>query len=425
MRYRSVAALGLAACLVLAGCGDDEESRTPAEPQFNHTASASCDFNFNSLISQFFVQPRQGVVLSLKQQMEAAHQASSETDVQKYGFDILANVEAAVNSGESTNATAGSDLANRLLACMFTEAQLSPVVLPVDFTQELTVAPTGKGAFAVRGGTTQYDSEGPAFSHDQWSGVTPANSAKWSAVLTTRTLLYGERGTDQVSFDWHKILPSTTFSFPYVLVGICVPAGTDQMLVEDGSTVLAFDGTHFGLSCQASAMRRSSTGWGPFDLARRLVRFVTPTSLHAAAMFSNTVTGKSGSFSHFSSDAISGAKSVYQVEPPPTVQVNVAVTNNGQPITVEVTADTPAKPAANVLVTLRVSPTISNQGAKVEVSGETAMTNQSGVATFPNFMIKKAGTYTIEAFFELGRTISGVTYASVAGIQAGGTGKKK
>jgi len=425
MRYRSLAAFSLAAGLVLAGCGD-EESRTPAEPQFNHTASASCDFNFNSLISQFFVQPRQGTVLTLKQQMEAAHQASSETNVQKYGFDILANIEAAVNSGESTNATAGSDLAKRLLACMFTSDQLAPVDLStIDFIQELTV--NGLGAFAVRGAA--YDATGPVVAHDGFSGVTPANNASWSTVLSARTLLYGKRASGEQSYNWNKILPSTTFNFPYLLVGLCVSSGAAEMLVEDGSAVLAFDGTHF-LECQETIVRSQNRNgrWGPFALAQRLVQLVTPTSLHAAVMFSNTTTGKTGSFSHFASDVISGAKSVYDVPPPQTVLVNVEVRNSSyqnQPITVKVTADDDNKPAANVLVTLRVSPTISNQGAKVEVAGETAMTNQSGVATFPNFVIKKAGTYTIEAFFELGRNISGVTYASVAGIQAGGTGKKK
>jgi hypothetical protein len=433
MRYRSLAALSLAAGLVLAGCGDDEESRTPAEPQFNHTASASCDFNFNSLISQFFVQPRLGVVLGLKQQMEAAHQASSETNVQKYGFDILANIEAAVNLGQSTNATVGSQLANRLLACMFTEAQIAQgtdptLALPIDFSQELTVN-GGTGAFGVRGGSTQYDTAGPVFSHDRWSGVTPANSAAWSTVLSTRTLLYGERGTDLASFDWHKVLRSTTFAFPYVLVGICVPAGDDQMLVENGSAVLAFDGTHFGLSCQTSAMRRSSdpaTGWGLFDLARRVVEFITPNSLHAAVMFSNTTTGKTGSFSNFRSDAIATAASEYLTAPPATVQVNVVVTPT---ITVKVTAlddeTDELKPAVNQLVRLVVASSISNQGTNVEVGGATAITNGDGIASFPDFVIKKAGTYTIQAFFELGRPGVGVTYDQVGGIQAGGTGKKK
>jgi hypothetical protein len=195
------------------------------------------------------------------------------------------------------------------------------------------------------------------------------------------------------------------------------------MLIENGTSVLAFDGTHF-LPCSETLPSASRiTGWGPLDLAQRVVRLLTPTSLHAAAVFTNTTAGKAGSFSNFRSDPIDAAASVYIVPPPATVQVNVVVTNNGQPITVQVTADD--KPAVNQLVKLLVAPSISNQSPKVEVAGETAITTSTGTATYPNFVIKKAGTYTIQAVFELGRPGVGVTFAQVAGIQAGGTGKKK
>ncbi|HEX2451038.1 MAG TPA: hypothetical protein VHJ69_07850, partial [Gemmatimonadales bacterium] len=203
MRYRCFAAAGLAVCLSVAGCTDQEPPgpSAPSEPQFSHTASASCDFNFNSLISQFFTnQTRQGEVQTLRQQMVDAHQLSSESGVQKYGFNILANIEAAVNESESNNPTVGSELANRVLACMFTEAQIgSPAVtLPIDFTQELTVA--GLGAFAVRGNLVgepeSYDTAGPVFAHDKFSGVTPVSGAAWSTVLSNRILIYGERATN-------------------------------------------------------------------------------------------------------------------------------------------------------------------------------------------------------------------------------------
>jgi hypothetical protein len=364
--------------------------------------------------------------------MVDAHGASSETGVQKYGFNILANIEAAVNLKESSNATAGSELANRVLACMFTEAQLSPVVLPVDFSQELTV--DGLGAFGVRGNLVgepeSYDTAGPVFAHDGFSGVTPVNSVSWSTVLSNRILIYGERASSTTdSYDWFKILRSTVFNSPFVIVGICVPAGTAEMLVVDGSAVLAFDGTHFGLPCQVSAMRRSSdrnAGWGPFELAQRLVRLFAPSSLHAAAMFTNTTSGKAGSFSNFRSDEIAAAASDYVVPPPPTVQVNVVVTPT---ITVKVTAvdeeTSDIKPAVNQLVKLVVASQVSNKGANVAVAGETAITNSDGIASFPNFVIKKAGTYTIQAFFELGRPGVGVTFDQVGGIQAGGTGRNR
>jgi hypothetical protein len=416
MRFRPFAAPGLVACLALAGCSD-RETQTPAEPEFSHTASASCDFNFNSLVSQFFVQPRQGVVAGLKTQMEAAHTASSETDVQARGFDILAHIEAAVNLKESSNSTAGSDLANRLLACMFTEAQLSPVALPVDFTQELTVS--GLGAFGVRGGATSYDTAGPVLAHDGFSGVTPVSGAPWSTVLSNRILIYGERASSTTeSYDWFKILRSTTFNSPFVIVGLCVPSGSADMLVQNGSAVLAFDGTHF-LPCSATIGLRSrerTPGWGPFELAQRLVRLFAPSSLHAAAMFTNTTSGKAGSFSNFRSDAIDAMASDYLTAPPTAFRANVVVTPT---ITVKVTADD-GKPAVNLLVTLVVASTISNKGSKVGVAGETAITNSEGIATFPSFLVKKPGTYTLQAFFELGRPGVDVTFDQVTGIQVSG-----
>jgi hypothetical protein len=416
MRYQLLAAPALAAAFALSGCSD-RQSQTPAEPKFSQTGSASCDFNFNSLISQFFVQPRQGVVAALKQQMEAADAANSPTDVQARGFDILANIEAAVNLGESSNVSAGGSLANDLLACMFTEAQLSPVVLPVDFTSELTIS--GLGAFGVRGGSTAYDTSGPVRAHDQFSGVRPAAGAKWSTVLTTRTLIYGTRlPTDNNSYDWFKILRSTSFTFPFVTIALCYPSGTSNMVTEDNTVVLAFDGADF-LTCPSGTLSSANSGWGPRGLASRLVRLFSPRPLNAATVLTHLASGK-GSFSHISVTQVTSASSVYIVAPPPTVVVNVEVTPT---ITVKVTAD--GQPAFNQLVSLLVASQISNKGTNVDVAGNTAFTDKDGFATFPHFVIKKAGTYTIQAVFDLNRSGVTVSYDSRQGIQAGGTGKKK
>ena len=250
----------------------------------------------------------------------------------------------------------------------------------------------------------------------------PAAGAHWSDVLSTRTLIYGQREpTDDDSYDWFKILRSTTFNFPYVTIALCVPSGTSNMVVEDNTVILAFDGADF-LACPPPSTLGShsrSRGWGPFAIGRRLVQLFSPRSLNAATVLTHLASGK-GSFSHIGVTEVDAASSVYVTPPPPTVQVNVVVTPT---IEVRVTAD--GKPAFNQLVTLVVASQISNKGAKVEVAGENAYTASDGLARFPDFVIKKAGTYTIQAVFDLNRSGVAVTYATQPGIQAGGTGKKK
>jgi hypothetical protein len=415
MRYRFLAAPGLLGCLALAACGD-QESQTPAEPQFSHGAFPGCDFNFNSLISQFFVQPRQGTVLTLKQQMEAGHTgtpASLET-VRTKGFDILANVDTAVSQGESSDSVTGASLANRVLACMFASSPPVP-------SQSLGTL----GGFGVR-------SDGSAavvadFSGVVKSAVKPAEESSWSTVLTGRTLIYGSQASSSpLSYHWSKI-PPDPFNAPGAIVVLC-DGGASSMVLH-GTGVLAFGGSdcHGEFGALGSPVRNQ--GWGPFEIARRLVQLVSPASLHAAAVFTHGTSGKTTAFSHFTAGEITNAASVYVSPPLQTIQVNQVF----PPIVVDVTASKcevvsgvetcDDKPAVNQLVQLKVATQVSNKGTNVAVAGDTATTNSNGRATFDKFVIKKAGTYTIQAFFALGRPVT-VNYATVGGIQAGGTGKK-
>lgn len=394
MRSRRLGALGLAVGVALAGCGE-RQPQVPSEPEFSHTASATCDFNgLNSLIPQYFDQALQPTAQTLKQQMEAAHAASSEADVQARGFDILALIEAAVNGSTAGPAATGSTLAHELLECMFIESDL-PNPFPDNlFVEELTLASAGGlGAFGVRGGGV-----GPAttavLAGDGFSGVAPPNLSSWSAILPERILIYGQRAsTTQLSYAWFKIRPTPpgpNFNPPGLVVGLCGSTSSIDMVQHNDLGILAFVDPDYFLSCSAfvsGILEPSSRGL--FAFARRLVELVAPRSLHAVAHLGGKG-GQTPSISHFDFEAINQVVLEFLVEPLNPV-ANVAV---NPPVEVRALGD--GNPMAGVQITLSAFP-ISNKGKRAGVSGHIAVTGSDGIAEFPNLRFSKAGVYSLKA----------------------------
>ncbi|HET8625186.1 MAG TPA: hypothetical protein VFM14_16620 [Gemmatimonadales bacterium] len=395
MCSRYLGAISLSALALLAGCSD-QEPRTPAEPQpaFSHIGLPSCDPGFNSLVSQYFVQPRQGVVQTLRQEMAAAFDIDDKTTVQAKGFAILSNIEAAVNNAESSNATQGSELANRVLECMFTATELTGVTLPVDFVQELTVA--GLGGFGIRGGSG-FDSEGGVIAHDGFSAVAPPKDSTWSSRLSERVLIYGGRpSSTAISYVWNKIRPAVAFTKP-VVVALC--EGTSTSLLQENGTFVPFVDPDYipgfcpGQSATLDARRRTLDR-GVFSFAARVFDLLRPSPAHAAVMFSHGSTAGRAGFSFFDLGEVPSVTLQFLQEPVNPV-TNVICCSAGT-VTVKAvrTSDLTALPG--VTVTLITRPA-TNKGKNTGVAGNVETTNSSGVATFTTLKFLKSGLYTAEA----------------------------
>jgi len=395
MRSRYLGGLSLSALALMGGCSDQEPG-TPAEPQpaFNHIGSTSCDLGFTSLISQYFVQPRQGVVQTLRQEMATAFAADDKTTVQTKGFAILSNIEAAVNNSESSNAATGSAIANRVLECMFTPTELTGVTLPVDFVQQLTVA--GLGGFGVRGGPG-FDTSGAVLAHDGFSAVAPPKDSTWSSRLVERVLIYGRRpSSTAITYEWKKIRPAVAFTKP-VVVALCEGTST-SLLQEDGTFVPFVDPDYILGFCpgqSASLDTRSGTlDRGVFSFASRVFDLLRPSPAHAAAMFSHGSTAGKTAFSFFTLGEVASVTLTFLQEPVDPV-ANVICCSAGT-VTVKAVRTSDATALPGVTVTLITRPA-TNKGKNTGVSGNTATTDATGVATFTTLKFLKSGLYTAEA----------------------------
>ncbi len=398
MRSPLLGALGLAACTVLAACSD-QDSPVPAEPrpEFSHIGSTTCNLNFSPLIAQYFVQPRQGVVQNLAQQMGTDFAADKKTEVQAGGFAILANIEAAVNEGESIDAVTGSTLANRVLECMFTDAELTGVSLPIPLTEELTIG--GLGAFGVRGGGTAFDTSGPVVAHDGFSATAPPSGSDWSESLLERVLIYGSRPNSTTeSYDWDKVRPAVEFTDPPgIVVALC--AGTSvSLLQEDGSFVPYVDGDFMeglcGQPLSALDARRARSGWGVLSLASRLVNLLRPGPAYAAAVFSHGTTAGKTAYSHFTLGEVPSVTLQFLKEPVNPVVNQICCATGVVRVLAYETDD--ATPLPGVTITLVTKPT-TNKGKNAEVVGNVATTGPDGVATFSALTFLKSGVYKQEA----------------------------
>jgi hypothetical protein len=395
MCSRYLGAVSLSAVALLAGCSD-QEARNPAEPlpQFNHIGSPTCNLNFNSLLP-YFDPPRKGAVQALVQEMATAYGADDRPLTLTKGFAILANIEAAVNEGESSDAATGSTFANRVLDCMFTSTELG-VTLPIPFTEELTV--DGLGAFGVRGGPG-FDTSGAVVAHDGFSATAPPNGSTWSQSLSERVLIYGSRpNANTNSYEWHKV-PDVAFTDPPgIVVALC--AGTTvSLLQEDGTFVPYVDGDYMdGLCGDDLGVLEAKPGpgsWGVFSLASRLVNVLRPTPAHAAAIFSHgTTAGKTG-YSLFTLGEVPNITLEFIKEPVDPV-VNVVCCATGTVTVKAFKTGSPSTPLPGVTVTLITRPA-TNKGKNTGVSGNVATTDATGVATFTTLKFLKSGLYTAEA----------------------------
>jgi hypothetical protein len=336
------------------------------------------------------------------------------------GFDIMAQIEGAVNDGTSGDPAVGSDLINHLLLCMYnpsSEAASYPETFPEDFTVSLTAA--AHGAFGERSGPSVAAVLSRPFSATYTGIAPPEGSTSWGVTNSpARVVLYGRPAPvtpdDQQTYDWRSIPHNATFS-PNIIIGFCVDqiANPTTMVLEQGVAVLAFADAYFlhpgaGGNCSSSGLGLLQ-GTNPFQLAHRLFRFgtalLTPRPLMATVLTSGSGGTKSKCCSKVSPQNVPGV--TLDVKPSvngtPSVPTTLKVNTQKFPLTV--TTNSGNTPVNGVKITLSTgtnngTPTTIRKAASatadcrtsppaVGVTGEDG--NPAGTYDFPFLCITSTG----------------------------------
>jgi hypothetical protein len=250
-----------------------------------------------------------------------ATQVPYSSEAKNSGFDIMAQIEGAVNDVPATagDPAAGSDLVNHLLLCMYDPApdkELSsyPKTFPDNFSIALTPAAAAHGAFGERSGA----STSPVFSRPYsapFTGIAPPKAGlpiptplSWGSIVVNtpaRVVFYGFPATpaDPKTYDWRTIPHDASFD-PNIIIGVCLDADATEnnaaMVNEVNEVILAFEDAYFLTPATAGTCSQTLAqldGNGPFHLAGRLVRsatgLLTPKPLMAAVLSPGGVGGRS------------------------------------------------------------------------------------------------------------------------------------
>jgi hypothetical protein len=411
------------------GCSEKADG-PPTGPEFHTITSTTslCDVqHVSQLANSFFGPGRQQAVKKLVDSL-AVLSASASTkytaNAKNMGFDIMAQIEGAVNEGTSGDPVVGSDLMNHLLLCMYnptTEAASYPETFPESFTVSLTQTASAHGAFGQRSGT----STSPVLSRPTsapYTGVAPpTSSTQWGSVVTStpaRVVFYGRPAipADPQTYEW-KSIPHGVNLNPYVIIGFCVDQATNPttMVVEQSATntvVQAFADAYFlnpaaAGTCSPSLALLDRTD--PFQLAHRLLRFgtdlVAPRPLMAAVLSPGGVGSKTKCCSKFNPTTVpsvsltvtpnvGGAPSI-----PTPLKVNTgrfaltattksgSVPTNGARITLT-TGNNNGTPTTILMAASPTSPCSTGKPA-VGVTGEDG--NAAGTYAFTNLCITSTG----------------------------------
>jgi len=295
---------------VASGCSEKADG-PPTGPDFHIITDTTtvCDVgHISQLANSFFGPGRQQTVKRLVDSLgtlSASNSTKYSVNAKNMGFDIMAQIEGAVNEGTSGDPAVGSDLVNHLLLCMYnpsSEATSYPEIFPENFTVSLTRTASAHGAFGERSGT----SVSPVFSQPitaPYTGVAPpTSSTKWGDLITNnphRVVYYGRPDlTDdtKLRYEWKSIPRGVNLGSSYVIVGFCLDAATQTttMIVEQstgGTAVQAYADAYFltpSVTGTCSPNLAVLAGTSPFQLAHRLFHYgvdlLSPSPLMAAVL---------------------------------------------------------------------------------------------------------------------------------------------
>jgi hypothetical protein len=403
MNVRQLSLSTLAFVVVAAGCSEPAPVPTEA-PLLSVSGGTACSFDaMPSVAVKFFTDAAQlTTVKHAWQGMRAAWAEADSAPTRDFGYDMLAEIASAVESGEVGVVSAGSDLTNLVSACMLFTAEQLPADFPHDYTTELT--PSAAGAFAVRGGSADAADAVLARGALPISGLGPQTTSSWTESLegvvpTSRALFYGRPVDDVYSYEW-KAIPANAAFEPAVIVGLCDPGNT-YLVYEAGSSILAYADAYF-LSGPCPTNMGSLSGWQrALALVERVGSHLLPSRLEAAPVSPGGLGGLGKGFSVFTTYEVTTVTPAFLAQPGdakvlpgkkcPTTPIGHPY--NIGPVQFAVTTD--GIPVAGVLVSITA---INNNGTPAELCGNTTgVTDADGIVTLDGIGVTKTGGYLLVA----------------------------
>lgn len=407
MKARVITSVAAAGALALLACNQDlaKSPLTPTQASFSVTPSACSFATIRANAAAYFANAGDPVY-ALITTMDKVGVSSGPAARTSAGFDVLARLGAAADAGAPTVAgtpAQGSAFANSVLACMTGVGYTGPI----DFTDALGPS----GLFAVRDGTTNAPvtsrllgtGGAPAF------GAEPGDAGNWP--LAGKTLFYGNRlnlanlGNETPAGDLFELttLPGNLTFTPQIKVGVCElsdPNGrilhlhaSDPGVILSPAPALSF--------CPAASSSTSGSASLFASAASRVGSWFAPSVANAASSAFKLGGGGTGLVGGLSKiGPVTYTSTMAWVVKPG----NTSRSKNPQftPVVTVRNGSTGGNSLQGATITLIVS---TNNGS-FTITGNTAVTDASGIATFPNLKISKPGGYTMTAVSELGGSIS-------------------
>jgi hypothetical protein len=391
-----IAVAGLAAT---AACADDQPATKVTMPRGpSLIISTACDFTKIKKDAKAYVVAANDPIYDLFNQLASLNKGTDAGAFNAKAYEILAYIgNIAGTSAVTTNTTAGDALINDIFVCLG---------ITTTTAGQFTNALGANGLFAVRANVPDFVlSRGtPKY------GAQPATGETWktSAPLPPglQLVVYGYPRNVNTFTGEPPLIPTgyELFTVPAVpsfakaiIGGVCldpasIPANA-RLLHEHGGqdVILNLITPPFCLPLLGQAPNESR---GMFALVRRVTDWIAPKPLHAATTVLGGMGGSLGGLSPIGPVTVDGSTVTLTVTQQPTTgSIN---TNFNPPIKVAAATGTAptGTPLGGVLVTLSV---IGNLGSPVTLKGETATTDDNGVATFTNLQTNKAGGYLFKA----------------------------
>jgi len=400
MKTRLTAGLALTGAVILASCAQDQPSSRLLPTQASlSVAPAACSFPAIYAAADSYFSQSNDPVYQLVITMEHAHISGGAAAATSPGFDVLARLGVAADLGSPVKGTPaqGSTFANAVLACM----SVTTYHAVIDFAPALGPS----GLFAVRSEGTS----APVVSRLVVDGA-PSFGAEPSTgnwPITGKVLFYGVKlsvetlASETPAGDVFELttLPSGLTFDPAIRTGVCEVSDPNAQILHkhagDPSVILPPAGLPSFCPAPTSALQPTSR----FALAaRQLFDWLAPRPAQASSLAMPAFSAGGGGL-------VSGLSEIGPVSFTSTVTFDVPPTNTSRsgnpqfrPIVTVRNVTTNGNPIQGALITISVK---VNHGS-FKITGNTAMTNSAGIATFPALRIDKPGGYTAVATSDVG-----------------------
>lgn len=397
MKNRVLAGLTVAGVAILASCGQDlsQPTAVPSAASYAKVVTPTCSYSTAANDARTYFSSNKDTVFTL---LSAMSKLGSGIAANSAGWSVLGRLAAAVGTTAVKGTPAqGNIFANDVLLCM----TVGTYTYPLDLSGALGT----NGLFAVRDGS----GAAPLAIVSRGTPVYGAEPTTGAWPVAGSTLFYGSPVTDPlfdnetpagVVFDL-KSLPGELSFTPMIRVGVCSINDANARILHDHSGDAVILSPDAALSFCPTASNATQSSSPLFAVGASLAKWLAPQTANAATMMFRLGGGGTGLVGGLSDIGPVSFTSVVKFAVKPT---NTSVSKPTQWDPAVTVTDSTAKghPIANVLITLSV---VSNNGS-FNISGDTATTDATGVARFPNLHIDKAGGYTMTATSEVGGSTS-------------------